>query len=73
MITSNYSEKMADRFGAILASAGAGAIATIAGIFVARKVKRIFSSPPEMKMGDKRLKLSTRCSWLISGEYTDIS
>jgi hypothetical protein len=53
--------------GNIFVSAGLGAIATVAGLYVAKKMKNYLSRKPKMKLFHKHLSLSTRCAWLISG------
>ena len=55
-------------FGNIFVSVGVGAVATMAGLFVARKMKKYLSHKPKMRLFHGHLSLSTRCAWLISGK-----
>ncbi len=49
--------------------ASAGALAIVAGYYMAGKIKKLFSRKPKMKLFNNQLLLSTRCTWFISGEY----
>ena len=55
-------------FMVIAASAGAGAIATVAGIYLVDKMRNAFATRPKMKLFHKHPFLSARCTWFISGE-----
>lgn len=50
------------------ATAGAGAVATVAGLYIYNKVKKLVTNKAKMKLYHKKLYLSTRCTWLISGK-----
>ena len=54
-------------FMVIAASAGAGALATVAGYYLIDKVRNAFATRPKMKLFHKHPFLSARCTWFISG------
>ena len=50
--------------------ASAGALATVAGYYMANKIKELFGRKPKMKLFNNELLLSTRCTWFISGKQS---
>ena len=68
--TKGFKIKMAAKgMAAIAIGASAGALATVAGYYMAGKIKELFGRKPKMKLFNNQLLLSTRCTWFISGEY----
>lgn len=59
---------MDGKLGSVVVTAGAGALATMVGLFVVRKMRKYFRKKTEMQMSNRHLRLSTRCTWLISGK-----
>ena len=53
----------------LVVTAGAGALAAAAGMYLFKKIKK-HRSKPKVKISQRdHLSLSTRCTWLISGNY----
>ena len=54
-------------------TAGAGAIVTAAGFYLAGKIKKMMKKKPKMRMFTSHLLMSTRCTWLINGRSMSMS
>jgi len=53
--------------GGVLVSAGLGALAAVAGVYIAKKVKSyVATKPRRMRLFHNNLLMSTRCAWLIA-------
>lgn len=54
-----------DRLWTLAITAGAGAIAAVAGVFLVDRFRSLLKKKPKMKLFNNHLLLSTRCTWLI--------
>lgn len=57
-----------DRLWTLAITAGAGAIAAVAGVFLVDRFRSLLKKKPKMKLFNNHLLLSTRCTWLIKGK-----
>ena len=54
-------------FASIAMAAGAGALATLTGMYISKKIRQKTTKKNRMKLHNNHLFLSTRCTWLIAG------